>query len=665
MHDEQQNGDAPRLSVDSGGTFTDLMSFDGKTLSVHKQLSTPQTPEQAVIQGMRAIGLDKRAAPRWLAHGSTVGTNAALERKGVKTAYICNRGFADVLTIGRQTRANLYSLNPQPPLPPVPAEWCLETRGRISAQGERLETLEKEDIERLKRRLAELAPQAVAINLLFSFLDDTFEKMIEEALEKNYFVSRSSFVLPECGEYERGIATWLNSYIGPIMQNYLQRLEQRLKRTSVLIMQGQGQLIPARKASDYAVNLLLSGPAGGARAVEAYAELYKRDKMLGFDMGGTSTDVSVVDGEALMSHAGHIGPYPALIPMIDIHTIGSGGGSVVWLDKGGLLHVGPESAGSAPGPACYARGGTRPTVSDANFILGRLPERLAGQLHLNREAAVKAFSPLARSLEMSVEEAAEAAIAIVNEQMRQALKVMSVYKGYNSSEFTLLGFGAAAGLHLCAVAEGLAIKKAIVPAYAGVLSALGLWLSPEGIQKTVSVRKPIHELEQHQLDALHQRLREQIVLEAKSRRMKTHHIRSYMEARYLGQSSCLSLPWCAVAQLQRRFNEAYQKRHAYQLDTAVELLSIRMQTINESPLKLRDILLSGGQQAHHQYSRGQATGKPQKLQVDSDLKGPAILFSATGTSHLPPGWQLRCDAFNTLHFKRTGAADSARTRSAA
>ena len=641
-----------RLSVDTGGTFTDLLCFDGQTLLVHKQLSTPQNPQQSIIQGMHALTVDEQQ-PLWVTHGTTVGTNAVLERKGVTTAYISNRGFADVLSIGRQTRAQLYSLNPEPPTPPVPTSLCLEVGGRISAQGERLETLKPQELERLKKRLAALAPRAVAINLLFSFIDDHFEKMIAAALAQDYFVSRSSMVLPKHGEYERGIATWLNSYIGPIMQDYLHRLTGSMPRSTILIMQGQGQLIPITKASDYAVNLLLSGPVGGAKAVEAYAKLYKHDKILGFDMGGTSTDVSVIDGEPWLSNEGHIGPYPIAIPMIDIHTIGAGGGSVVWLDREGLLHVGPESARATPGPACYNRGGSRPTVSDANLILDRLPNTLAGQLELNRQAAQQAFAPLAAASGLSTEEIAMGAIRIVNEQMQQALKVMSVHKGYDPSDFILFGFGAAAGLHICALAEGLRLQRVMVPAHAGVLSALGLWLAPNGIQKTISVCKAVGEIEQQSLEAVRLQLRAQLVKASHDHRMSISHINECMEVRYLGQLSCLTLPWCAAAQLQQQFNAAYKKRYGYQLDTAAELVAIRMQTVTPSPLRLNDILLVAKHKIHYRYSTRPGAKTQQALRVGGHLEGPAILLSATNTSYLPEGWQVHCDAFQTLHFSRS------------
>lgn len=642
------------LSVDTGGTFTDLLGFDGQTLLVHKQLSTPQTPERSIVQGIQAMGLDKKRIVR-ITHGSTVGTNAVLERKGVKTAYISNRGFADVLTIGRQTRSDLYSLNPKPPQPPVPAALCLETRGRVSARGERLEALRKEDLERLKKELARLKPRAVAINLLFSFMDDYFERMIAAELAEDYFVSRSSSVLPEYREYERGIATWLNSYIGPIMQDYLHRMERLLKRSAIFVMQGHGRLIPVGKASKYAVNLLLSGPAGGAKAVEAYAELYRCNKMLGLDMGGTSTDVSVIDGEALLSSEAHIGPYPVAIPMIDVHTIGAGGGSVVWLDQAKLLHVGPESAAAAPGPACYNQGGKKPTVSDANFILGRLPSELAGQLRLDRSAAVTAFTPLARALQMDLEEVAMGAVKIVNEQMQQALNVMSVYKGYDPSDFVLAGFGAAAGLHICALADGLTIQRSIMPAHAGVLSALGIWVAGDGVQKTLSVCKPLNKIKQDELDGLRQRLSAQALEETRLHRMTISRTEEHIALRYLGQSSCLTLPWCPLAQLEERFNIAYEKRHGYQLNTVVELAAIRIQAWAPSRLNLRDVLSRNGREIHYHYSTERASDVLHALPVGARLEGPAVLISPINTSYLPAGWQVHCDSWHTLHFSRSGS----------
>jgi N-methylhydantoinase A len=303
------------LGVDTGGTFTDFVWFDGEQLGIHKVLSTPQAPEQAILQGIRELGLQQESF--YLVHGSTVATNAVLEGKGVRTAYITNYGLGDVLTIGRQARRELYNLQPQPESPPVPAELCLETGGRLAADATLVEALSEQELEILAARLRELAPQAVAINLLFSFLDDRFERQIEKHLPDTLFISRSSDILPEQGEYERGIATWLNAWVGPRVQGYVQRLQQSVQPAPVHVMQSSAFTIRAEQAAKRAVKLLLSGPAGGLMGARRIGDELDRSQLLTFDMGGTSTDVALIDGQVNLTSEGRIGPYPVAVPPAD------------------------------------------------------------------------------------------------------------------------------------------------------------------------------------------------------------------------------------------------------------------------------------------------------------------------------------------------------------
>ncbi|MDH3981126.1 MAG: hydantoinase/oxoprolinase family protein, partial [Gammaproteobacteria bacterium] len=383
------------LGVDTGGTFTDFVSFDGARLRVHKVLSTPDAPERAILQGIAELGLSTDGLQ--VIHGSTVATNAALERKGVRTAYITNRGMADVLTIGRQARRELYNLQPQPALPPVPRELCLEVGVRMGADGVHVAELTAADRSALLASIEQLRPEAVAINLLFSFLDDSDERSIESWLPDGMFVSRSSEVLPEYKEYERGIATWLNAWVGPRVAGYLERLDQALAPAPVAVMQSAGGTVRADLAGRKAVHLLLSGPAGGLMGARLIGQQAGHTRLLTFDMGGTSTDVALIDGDIRLTSEGHIGPWPVAVPMVDMHTIGAGGGSIARLDSGGLLQVGPESAGAVPGPACYGQGGTQVTVTDANLVLGRLqPDAfLGGAMTLDAGAARRVLNQLA------------------------------------------------------------------------------------------------------------------------------------------------------------------------------------------------------------------------------------------------------------------------------
>jgi N-methylhydantoinase A len=386
------------VGIDTGGTFTDFVCLTGGVLRVHKVLSTPRAPEQAILRGIADLGLDSRALI--VVHGSTVATNAVLEGKGVRTAFITNHGLRDLLTIGRQARRALYDLQPPPQPPPVPRELCLETGGRLGAHGEVVTPLTDADLAGLRAEVERLAPRAVAINLLFSFLDERFERAVAAAMPAGMFVARSSAVLPEYKEYERGIATWLNASVGPLVEDYLTRLAQSLPAARVSVMQSSGDTIAAAQAGGQAVHMLLSGPAGGLAAVRRLGAAAGLDRLLSFDMGGTSTDVALIEGDIRLTGEGRIGGYPVAVPMVDMHTIGAGGGSIAYLDGGGLLRVGPASAGADPGPACYGRGGRAPTVTDANLALGRLPADgfLDGRMPLDRAAALEALAAVAQPL---------------------------------------------------------------------------------------------------------------------------------------------------------------------------------------------------------------------------------------------------------------------------
>ena len=442
------------LGIDTGGTFTDFVLLQGDTLKIHKCLSTPHAPEQAIMQGIKALGLDSPALDPlagddhyYIVHGSTVATNAILEGKGVPVVFITNKGFADMLSIGRQTRAELYNLQPQPKPVPVPKSFCLETGGRIRADGSIVDRLSDFDIESLLAQIerlqqhddaAQKPAKAVAINLLFSYVDSQFELEIENHIRNRFpelFISRSSDILPEYKEYERGMTTWLNSYVGPLVARYLQQLCSTLTNASLSVMQSSGGTIAAEQAGKHAVHMVLSGPAGGLAAAKYIGQLCDQTRLLTFDMGGTSTDVAMIDGELALSNEGMIGPYPVAIPMVDMHTIGAGGGSIVSIDAGGLLKVGPESAGADPGPACYGRGGFAATVTDANLLLGRLCEDafLGGDMTLDRAAAMVAIQKLADALHLSLQQTALGIVQLANEHMAQALA--------NGERIEIRGFG--------------------------------------------------------------------------------------------------------------------------------------------------------------------------------------------------------------------------------
>ncbi|MBI1423566.1 MAG: hydantoinase/oxoprolinase family protein [Gammaproteobacteria bacterium] len=651
------------LGIDTGGTFTDFVLWHDGQIRIHKVLSTPQAPEQAILQGVTDLGLHDIGADArfFIVHGSTVATNAVLEGKGVRTAFITNRGLRDLLTIGRQTRKELYNLEPAPVPPPIPREYCLETGGRLSAQGEVIEALSELDLATLREQITQLAPAAVAINLLFSYLDDRFEKDIAAAMPANVFVSRSSEILPEYKEYERGMTTWLNSYVGPLVQGYLQRLCEGVAGAQVSVMQSSGGTIAAAQAGRHAVRMLLSGPAGGLAAARFVGQLAGRDRLLTFDMGGTSTDVALIEGELQLTNEGRIGDYPVAVPMVDMHTIGAGGGSIASVDAGGLLQVGPQSAGADPGPACYGKGGTQATVTDANLVLGRLRADafLGGGMRLDETAAQRAVSEVAASLGLDMHAAALGIVQLANEHMAQALRVMSVQRGIDPRELTLVSFGGAGGLHVCALADALEMRAALVPVHAGVLSALGMLVAPRSRQLSQTVNQLLQDCHADTLDAMYAPLiaqgQEDLMHEGVAQ--DSIEIVRSVDVRYQGQSYYLNVVWHDVEQTARAFHELHEQRYGHALQTPLEIVNLRVALFSEADkpslsadhaaaaAKTQTIRLHGIEEAAQLYSRAD-------LNEGITITGPALITETISTTYLARGWQATKDRFGNLLLTR-------------
>ena len=457
------------VGADTGGTFTDLVAEDGR---VAKVLSTPADPGRALREGLAALG----ARPGLLAHGTTVATNALLERRGARVALVTTEGFADVIEIGRQDRPSLYDIWADRPEPLVPRELRFETGGRLDAAGAEIEPCDPAAVSAVPDDVG-----AVAVCLLHADLNASHEEAVEAALVgRGFDVSRSSAVSPEFREYERTITTVVNAYLRPVCRPYLERLEDFADE--VLVMTSAGGLIGSGDAARLPAALLLSGPAGGVRAGSAVAAACGYADAVTFDMGGTSTDVCLVRGGVPEPAPGReVAGFPVRLPALDIHTIGAGGGSIARLDPGGALVVGPESAGAEPGPACYGRGGTAPTVTDADLVLGRIPADAAfpGLGTLDSEAAGKALlDALGSDREASAAELASGVVAVVDAAMEQAVRAVTVERGVDPAGLALVAFGGAGPLHACALAEALGMAAVIVPPRAGVLSAVGLLCSP-------------------------------------------------------------------------------------------------------------------------------------------------------------------------------------------
>ncbi len=673
----QQSSDSVRiLGVDTGGTFTDFVYYEQGQLKIHKVLSTPHAPEQAILQGIEALGLDKQLDNLSIVHGSTVATNAVLEKKGVKTVYISNTGLADVLTIARQARKELYNLCPRPESPPVPRSLCYEVNSRVSANGQRLQSLDDDELQQLNDFIGQHQPQSVAINLLFSFLDDQDECRIENSLREAFpelFISRSSDILPEYKEYERGIATWLNAWVGPLVQGYLKRLTQAIKPAQLAVMQSSGGTIAAEKAADQAVRMLLSGPAGGLAGAKYIAG--QQANLLTFDMGGTSTDVAVIEGELQLTSEGCIGAYPVAISMVDMHTIGAGGGSIAQVDEGGVLQVGPESAGASPGPACYGQGGIQATVTDANLILGRLSAKafLGGSMSLDKSAANSVIEKLAKSLSLSVAATASGIIQVANEHMSRALRVMSIQRGIDPKTLVLVPFGGAGALHVCALADNLQMSHVLVPVHAGVLSAFGMVVAPHSrdLSHTINVlleATGVDATEELTLEAL---INEQLKIlacrglsELKSEGINESQINTHysVDLRYVGQSYTLNVPWAEQTrslQIARdEFHMLHQKRYGHQHDQPVELVNVRVK-VSAPPVTLclpklvpatDDALVTAKRQVYG-IDKSVPVYQREHLKYGHQISGPALIVERVSTTWLAPDWQCIVDSIGNLILK--------------
>ena len=658
------------LGVDTGGTFTDFVYFDGESIRIHKVLSTPAAPERAILQGIKELQISTENLQ--LIHGSTVATNAVLEAKGVKTAYITNKGFADVLSIGRQARSELYNLMPEPRPALIPSAHCLEVDTRLSSNAEVLQPLLQSDINTLVKTLQEIKPKAVAINLLFSFLDDTQEQEIKNQLQQVFsdcFISCSSDVLPEYKEYERGMATVLNAYVGPLMKGYLQRLLASLGQTSntaersagLSVLQSSGGTIRAEHAAEHAVNLLLSGPAGGLKGAQYVAGLTGESKLLSFDMGGTSTDVALMDGKIQLTSEADIAGYPVAVPMVDMFTIGAGGGSIAYVDAGGLLNVGPQSAGASPGPACYGQGGVLPTVTDANLVLGRLRADgfLGKGMALDIQAAEAAIATIATPLGYSLEQAAEGVVRIANEHMARALRAISVQKGFAPEDFALTSFGGAGGLHVCALAEALGMSKAIVPVHGGVLSALGMLVAAPAREMSHSCIQPLLSSEAKELDKLFAELELKGIEDMQQELSKAPALKRSMDLRYKGQSFTLNLPWSDMSQVQLAFHELHKQTYGHKLDMPIELVNLRVSIKGETPPFTLPEISRGAISQSVEVSavdQVQCFGFAQPVNVyqrenllsGQKLSGPALILETVSTTFIEHGWFCEVDDWGNL-----------------
>jgi N-methylhydantoinase A len=547
-----------RIGIDTGGTFTDFVCLEDGQGRVHKVPSTPTDPLRAIVTGLAELCPEGLQGAQ-VVHGTTVGTNAFLTRQGARVVLLTTQGFEDVLFIGRQTRRELFNLAVERTPELLPRERVIGVRERLGPGGGILTPLDADEITRVRRRLMELAPEAVAICLLHAYANPEHEDRLAAALaDLPVPVSLSSRVLPEFREYERTCATVLNAYLGPGLERYLSAWATRLPGVPLFIQQSNGGFLPAARAADWALHTILSGPAGGVYGAWRLGQDLGAGNLLTLDMGGTSTDVAVLPGEIPFTREYSIQDYPLGIPVMDIHTVGAGGGSLAYRDRGGALRVGPASAGADPGPVCYGRGRDL-TVTDAQFFLGRLRSEcfLGGRLPLNLAATREAMTQLAADLAVSPQELALGIIRVVTHNMAKALRAVTLERGLDPRDFTLCCFGGAGGLHICDLARELEVSQILVPAQAGVLSALGMALAGfrRDFSHTMLLQPP--QLTWARLQEELSGLKRQAVAELTADGADVDRLAAAgeLDLRYPGQSYTLTVPW------RPDFQEEFHRRH--------------------------------------------------------------------------------------------------------
>lgn len=655
------------LGVDVGGTFTDAVLADGERIVTAKASTTPDDQSRGVLEAVDAVlrrAGEPASAVRRFAHGMTVATNALLEGTAARTVLVATEGFTDVVELGRQARPDLYRLCAARPAPLVPPELRVPAAERMGPAGV---VRPLDDAGAVADAVAALAPEAVAVVLLHADRHPAHEVAVGAALRERLpgaHVSLSHDVVGTFREYERAATTEIDAALSPLLAAYLTRLAARTHDAGlpgVRIMQSSGGLTDAARAADHAALTVLSGPAGGAAAAALLAGRGDHEDLVCFDMGGTSCDVCVVEGgEARQTDGREIAGRTVALPMVDIHTVGAGGGSIGWRDAGGALRVGPRSAGAVPGPACYGRGGTEPTVTDANVVLGRIGgARLAGGLSLDREAAAAAVDRLAETIGLDRLTCAEGIVRVANAEMVRALRVMTIERGVDPRDFALLAFGGAGPLHACALAEELQMATVLVPRAGGVLSALGLAAADRRAteQRTVMLRA----------DALTDATVAAAARELAARARATlgeedAAARVVFAARYRGQAHELAvgpLPEQTAAALRRAFDAAHAERYGFaDPDAELELVTVRATAIapgppvdlaagadGEPPRRSQRTVVFDGRGHDAEVLEGE-------LPPGVAVRGPAVCELREATVVVPPGWAGRVDGAGTLVLER-------------
>jgi N-methylhydantoinase A len=657
------------LGVDVGGTFTDAVVFDGAELHTAKAPSTPDEVSRGVLAAVEAalgrVG-GQASEVEVFAHGMTVGTNALLTESGARTALVATEGFTDVLDLARQNRPDLYRLCAPKPVALAPPELRIGARERTGAKGE-IDPLTDDELDRIVARVRDSGAESVAVCLLFSYLDPDHERRIAERIRSelpDVHVSASHEVLPQFREYERASTTVIDAYLSPLLGRYLARLSESGRELGLrepLIMKSSGGVAPAAEAARAGAWSVLSGPAGGAVGAALVASLSGDGDAVGIDMGGTSCDVCVVEGGRVRrTDAREIAGRAIQLPMVDVHTVGAGGGSIGWRDHGGALRVGPRSAGAEPGPACYGRGGAEPTVTDANLLLGYLDasSTLAGGVDLDVDAATAAVEELGSELSLDALETAEGIVRVANQEMVRALRVVTVDRGIDPRDFALMPFGGAGPMHAAALAEDLGMGRILCPRASGVLSALGLIASERRRDTARTVMLSGDELTSERIGAEVTALRASL-----EDGLDEAAVEVVYGLRYAGQSFELPVPGSErpdPAALAERFAEEHESRYGYRdPESPVELVNVRVAlTVPGPSLEPRaaagDGLEHGSRRARFGGEWMEARVLRGEPQAGIEAEGPCIFELPEATLVLPPGWRAQVDGRGTIAAERAG-----------
>jgi N-methylhydantoinase A len=689
------------VAIDTGGTFTDCVWVENGELKTLKVFSTPDDPSRAITEALGKIGVGQGLT---LLHGTTVGTNALLERKGARVALVTTAGFEDVIEIGRQARPRLYDFFFDRIAPLVARDMRLGVRERVGAEGQALECPSEQELARLRKALLQARPEAIAVCLLFSFANAEHEKRVAAALGGlGVPLSVSHEILPEFREYERTSTVVVNAYLQPLMQSYMERLAERVTSAAgaaarngpvsaalkhcatlnpsaprIFVMQSSGGITALEAAAREPLRTVLSGPAGGLVGAVASAARSGFTKILSFDMGGTSTDVAAVQGEMSAGNQSEVAGLPVGVPMLEIHTVGAGGGSLARFDAGGLLRVGPESAGADPGPICYGRG-TQPTVTDANLLLGRLrPNRFLGgefALDVERTRRITADWLKQKGSRLSLEQFALGVVRVVNANMERALRVVSIERGYDPREFALVAFGGAGGLHACELAEAMAIPTVIIPARPGALSAFGILTSDvvKDFSRTLlwRLRERIPRAELALEFGKLETVARQAFAEERWENLRSIGLEKSLDLRYRGQGYELNVP--ASGDAVARFHEEHQRRYGYHhAGREIELVTVRLRARLRTPQgaiekmprtrparalsrRMMGARVSPAERTPVVFEERQITSIYERSELprasETDIhviKGPAVITEYSATTVIPPGKKFWVDSAANL-----------------